>query len=587
MEQHRFCTDCGAALFSSMRFCGGCGTPVPAASTVGAASAPLGFNPPPPEVSVRHGDGAGPTAASPALAPVGSLSFSPPDAVPAALHAPPTAAPVPTAVLPQQKAGPGNPRTPPPAEAAKATGRGPRGRSRWLLPIAAGAVVILVAGIVAATLWQRAQDRPALAAWKSGEAAFAEVMDQLASAETIDAVNAAGRSAGGAQEVVGEQAAVLSSEGELDGVVVGALTSRAALLSAVAPLADLDESTLSTWADISPGIDAAVAQVEASTDAMAEVDETLADGATRSTAAAEQVDLVVGRFAATAMELNLVELLDDLSSATVTADVQAVAAGAAELSAVADTTGQALVRGSDEAEQVAASAAVLAPLRELAGLDAEHLDAWQPVRGPLQQGLAGVTVARAAGARAIANLNSLVAGAEQSLADWQVAYDRAAGDQERAAKALRRYESGARAQLKVYSSLRGDASEFFDRVETSYVTWDEAFTFLDSARWQRESVRDTLLYMAVPDSMTSAHDGLIAVVDRAIVAVQSGYDGIDDAYNCRTDCNYRETPAWQRFSSESAEITDMFSRAETRWNRALEQETSSQEAQVLPRKPVV
>ncbi len=82
------------------------------------------------------------------------------------------------------------------------------------------------------------------------------------------------------------------------------------------------------------------------------------------------------------------------------------------------------------------------------------------------------------------------------------------------------------------------------------------------------------------------HSGLVGVVDRAISAIQAAYDGVSQSQWCTT-CYYKDTPGWQKFSSESKQITKEFPGAEQAWESAVEQAKISAENAALPAKPNV
>ncbi len=100
-------------------------------------------------------------------------------------------------------------------------------------------------------------------------------------------------------------------------------------------------------------------------------------------------------------------------------------------------------------------------------------------------------------------------------------------------------------------------------------------------------MRDTLAGLAAPDGMRAQHDALIAVVNRAMSAVRSAYDGLSQADECYEYCYYRDTPGFARFQSESAAITKAYAAAVKEWESTSTAVAGSIANRQLPAKPAV
>ena len=169
--------------------------------------------------------------------------------------------------------------------------------------------------------------------------------------------------------------------------------------------------------------------------------------------------------------------------------------------------------------------------------------------------------------------------------------------------ALDSYASGVRAQAARYSSLRKSMQDFVDRVDTSVVTFDEAYSTLADASSQRSDVRANLAAINPPAAAAAAHNGLLSVLDTAVSAVSDATDGIrqyqssayyDSSYYCDSyycDPSYRvyykDTPGWQTFVSKSDSITASYDGALRAWESAVAGERARINAIALPPKPSV
>ena len=96
--------------------------------------------------------------------------------------------------------------------------------------------------------------------------------------------------------------------------------------------------------------------------------------------------------------------------------------------------------------------------------------------------------------------------------------------------------------------------------------------------------------MDVPAGVRDAHQDMVSAIDRAISAVQSAYDGLEQSQDCNDtdECPYyRDTPGWAWFQSESDAISKQYTQAMTAWEAAAGAEKAAINNRALPAKPQV
>ena len=275
-------------------------------------------------------------------------------------------------------------------------------------------------------------------------------------------------------------------------------------------------------------------------------------------------------------------LLADVQDAQVTADLRTVADAADSASEPVTDVLAGLDPASDTAQALAGLDEVFTALAGLGGIDADTLNVWAEVRADLDTALDelptqvdGVLPLTNVGADAIAAADTLIADAEQTLANWEASVDAAErATQENAAAVLEldTYEDAVLGQLRTYNSLRNDTSDFVALVESpdSYVTWSQAYDAMSTGAMARREVRDALNAMAVPDGIQAEHTRLVSMVEDAAAAMDAGYSGLSEADACwYDDCYYADTPGWQTFRQESARITGEFAAADTAWQTGM------------------
>jgi hypothetical protein len=149
------------------------------------------------------------------------------------------------------------------------------------------------------------------------------------------------------------------------------------------------------------------------------------------------------------------------------------------------------------------------------------------------------------------------------------------------------YAASLETYLEQYAALRSALDTWIAKVDVDGVTFDEAYDFLASASASRSSIRQGIAALDAPAAVASAHNDLMSVMDQAISAVDSAYDGVldyefDYAFTYR---NYKETPGWQAFKSQSEQVAARYSSASAALHNLVGAEKDKVERRELPPRP--
>jgi hypothetical protein len=464
---------------------------------------------------------------------------------------------------------------------------------RWMTVGAAALAVLLVAILAGTFGFRYLQDRPVHAAFGAAQQVFSPMVESFAEASDLEQVGFAGERAEDAVDrLTTRRAAIVSADTELARSMVPVIDAQVAAAQAGALLAGIDGSELSVWGEAHGSLATALEDLVAATKLLqlqdAESAQTVVDGQ----AMLSNLETVVGTAVAKQIEASVQRLLGELTSAKKTADVRATAEAATRDLQAGEAALKGMTPNSPQAEHLEASLAVNRAIAGLDLLDGATLGDWPSLRQSLTAALGSVpsdSPLVADGQKAVVGLNKLVARADSRLSDWQAAYDGAVQEKAADSTALAEYAAAMEAAMRRYSTLRSDLSDWIDRVESpnAYVTYDEAYSVLSQAQWDRQVIRDEMNGLPVPADVRAAHGELVSVVDDAIAAMQAAYDGATDSNYCMTSCYYKETPGWTRFSSESGRITEAYRTADQGWQAAVAAAKSSVESRTLPRKPQV
>ncbi len=454
-------------------------------------------------------------------------------------------------------------------------------------------VLLLIAGRAVTRYLGGSTTRDALT---SSARDFGTVVAALSAAQDAEQVSAAARTAPAAADRIDGQLRVLGRPDDAKArAVVDQLTAEKQLLSALGGLATLSKDPMKAWASAQAPVTDAVARERETRTVLALHD---GDGAAQlpdTAAMMRAVTSAVGTSLAASVVTQASGLLTALGAATTTAGVREAAGRAAsEQSAVASVL-PALTDQSGRPVLSACSRA-LAALASLSTIDGENTTAWAAARAELTAAFGQLAGAGAEGgalsaqsASTLASVDGVITRAAAQMADWNAAHDAAVADRNSDNQAMSSYVDGVRAGIKGYELLRSDLQTFFDRVEDPNVSvyYFEAYNELYEAEQSRRDIRDGLAGMSVQDGMRTEHNALVAVLTRAIVAVQAGYDGMSQADDCYDYCYYRDTPGYQRFQSESDGITKAYAAAIKDWESTSTAVTNSIKNRELPAKPAV
>lgn len=371
------------------------------------------------------------------------------------------------------------------------------------------------------------------------------------------------------------------------------------LLLAVADLRQIDVEPLATWTAAHSDL---AESLEAEAASRADLARHRPDDAAQLAATGsllESMSTAVGPALVADTAAEAERLLKRLHDAALTADLRKVGNDvAAEQGAVADAA-DALPDG-DGKKVLSGYATALASMTDLSKIDAEHTGGWTATRAKLAQTFGQVASAAGtsdgAGVRdaleeALTAMDGVVNKASAAMADWKVKTENAVAAQKTDTENLASYTSFFRSQSKVYEQHRQDLAAFTARVEdpNAGVTYYEGYAFLSQAAQDRRDVRDMMVGMDVPAGVRDAHEQVVAAIDRAIGAVQSAYDGLEQSEDCYfEDClYYRDTPGWQTFQSESDAIGEAYADAMKVWEADAAAAKASVSSRTLPAKPEV
>jgi hypothetical protein len=118
-----------------------------------------------------------------------------------------------------------------------------------------------------------------------------------------------------------------------------------------------------------------------------------------------------------------------------------------------------------------------------------------------------------------------------------------------------------------YSSSRTDLSNWIADVNAYGATYDEAYGQLSQQSQVRSQLRSELASFKAPLALVADQQGLLAVIDRAVNAMNAAVQGISQyqtgSYGSYS--SYDQTPGWQQFESESAAVTQQYADASTKY----------------------
>lgn len=466
-------------------------------------------------------------------------------------------------------------------------------RRRGVVSVVVGLVIAIVAAVGGLVGYSYLQDRPVREAFETAQVSFASLVEGLSEASDLEQVTFAGQRGEEVSSVLQRaRDAAADADTELSARVVTVTGAQLAFAAAATQLGEVAESDPSAWGEIRAAMVTAQDDLVSARNSLAAASEGDAGKVSKTDAAVVNLDDVVGGSVAEATESSLAALLAELAAAKRTADVRTIAETAVREADARRAALEGMPEDSEWADQLGAFVGVYGAVERLSILDGETLRQWSGLRQQLTAAVAAVetdSLVVSRGRAAVESLDGLVSKARTRISDWRAEYDTAVAQKGAETTALNEYGSAMEAQLRAYSSLRSDLSDWIERVERpgSYVTYDEAYSVLSQAQWDRQLVRDAMNGLSVPETVQSSHAALVGVVEDAIAAMQAAYDGATDSDFCVTSCYYADTPGWQRFSSESGRITEDYGVAVENWRTAIKSAEAGVAARTLPRMPRV
>lgn len=466
-----------------------------------------------------------------------------------------------------------------------------------------GSAVVAVAAIAAAAVLLAGYvgDSGMRQALASSGRDFNAVMSSLSTAPDADAVAEAANSADPAADRIDDALRRLGNDDDVaHRSVIAQLEAEQSVLAAIAGLAAISSDPLATWGAAHDDITNAVKAENASRGTLARHHSGAAADLADTNVMLSKVTAAVGPVLVEDATDNSAKLLKSLQEAQSTADLRKLGDVAAPEQAAVSAAAAALPSG-DGKQVLSGYAAALGGLADLSKISAESTGGWNGTRATLAQTFG--QVAAAAGSTGGANVRVVLDGALDSadrvvgaaaaaIADWKAKTDAAIKDRQTDTENLDAYASYFRSQAKTYEQLRQDLSGFTARVKdpNADVSYFEAYDFLSRAAQDRRDIRDTMVGMDVPAGVRAAHQEMVSAIDRAISAVQSAYDGLEQSQDCYyyDDCPYyRDTPGWTRFQSESDAISKQYTKAMSGWEAAAAAEKATITNRALPAKPEV
>jgi hypothetical protein len=188
-----------------------------------------------------------------------------------------------------------------------------------------------------------------------------------------------------------------------------------------------------------------------------------------------------------------------------------------------------------------------------------------------------------------AQVEAVIRRGARRLSKWRRAVVRVRRQRSGELAVISSYSTSIQSYLDQYGSLRSQLDDWIALVDSDGVSFDEAYDFLAEASSSRSSIRQGIAALDAPAALASTHNDFLSVVDQAIAAVDSAYDGVIE-YEFDFDYeygNYKETPGWQTFKRQSEEIAGRYESASASLEDLVAAEKHKVERRALPPKPTV
>jgi hypothetical protein len=188
------------------------------------------------------------------------------------------------------------------------------------------------------------------------------------------------------------------------------------------------------------------------------------------------------------------------------------------------------------------------------------------------------------------NAGEVIRTGARKLARWRSQVARIKREKRGELGVMNSYATSMRSYLATYDGLRSSIDEWIQKVDSEGASYEEAYDFLASASSDRASVRQSIVALDAPAALATSHNNFLGVLDSAVAAVDSAYTGIveyESDFFGEKYFDYKETPGWQTFRSESARVSDEYGSARATLESAIAEELRKIERRDLPPKPEV
>lgn len=446
-------------------------------------------------------------------------------------------------------------------------------------------VAVLAAGAVVARRWWSDRDlRDTVASTRDAYRRAAQQVLLASDATTLAGV--AGRVQPVAAELDAAASRLRGTDGGRRDAVRAQARAEAAVLRALAPLADLPSSPLSVYGRTAGALTAAAEQEGRTRADLADADPGAARGLPDTAAVVRRVGSAAGAALLEDVQRSGGELLDALAQAQRTADLRGAADRAAgQRDAVAAArSGLGSAPGAGALDELVAA---LDAVRDLRELTPAATDRWPAVRQRLAEHLGAV--GQAADSLAAGSLRSrlplvldgvdaLVERAAQQQAQWQSARDAAVAQQAADSAAVNRYADDVTAALRDGAAARTGLAQVLGQALTA----DAAGTALAPLAASTSAAADRVRTATVPAGAEAAHAALLARLDALAEPLAAAV--LELGTTTCPDCAAADLPSWAGLAAAAGASWDAEAAA---WQRAVDAARAAVAARALPAPPDV
>jgi hypothetical protein len=278
------------------------------------------------------------------------------------------------------------------------------------------------------------------------------------------------------------------------------------------------------------------------------------------------------------------ETMTELSGAQTTEGIRAVAVAARD-------KGASMAEQGGDDPRVTASTAALSAIAALDAITPDTLAEWPAHRAELEQAVRGIAVGGTSmdPGPVLAAVDATVAGAQQTLGEWQLSVNVIQQEQSRMMADLNSYEPPARSEMEDYADLRDSTADWLDRTRrASSISVSSTTSYLEDALSDRKGIRDSLSRLTPPPPLASQHNEVISAVNLGIDGIDSLLDGMESLEGCSgTRCTLERNSGYGSFLSASSANTGKFDSAYESWIAAAANYRAEIESMTVPTKPAV